>query len=149
MPIEVRGAEQFDELAARIRRRLASNSLVMGIRDGLVAEAPEMRNAVFRSMNAYLPDRYAGVLRPTLTITPAATVAGTRATVRMTAWSQGDHIGIVNAGRLRHPVFGMDVWVDQRVRPGFITEPMRGRIPQLRDRVRQATRQFLRDMTRG
>jgi hypothetical protein len=44
-----------------------------------------------------------------------------------------------NRGVIRHPVFGnRDVWVDQRVRPGWFDDPMRGEAPAIRRDVLRA-----------
>lgn len=150
MVIEVRGGENFNRLAAKIRIALGRNRMVPDMRDGFVAEAPAMRQAVFRSIEGYLPDRYASVLRSTpLDIDTSSSAAGNTARVQMTATARGRHIGTVNAGNLRHPVFGHNPWVNQPVRRGFVSEPMDSRRRQLRERVRQALRNFLREITRG
>lgn len=141
----------FDALAAKIRAGVARNRMVPDMRDGFVAEAPAMKDAVFRSIDGYLPNRYAAVLRSTLDITTSGQASGDTARVTMTATANGRHIGIVNIGNLRHPVFGRTrvPWVDQVVRNGFVSRPMDSRRRQLRSRVRQALRKFLQEITRG
>lgn len=37
-----------------------------------------------------------------------------------------------NQGRIRHRVFGQDVWVDQRVQPGWFDDPVRRHAPEVR-----------------
>lgn len=151
MPVVIVGAENFHALAAKLHRGVAQQRLVPDMRDGFIREAPGMREAVFRSIDVYLPDRYASVLRPTLDIDTTRTSAlGDTATVTMTATAGGRHIGTTNAGNLRHPLFGHNgYWYDQGVRRGFVSEPMASRRDQLREAVRQALRTFLQDIMRG
>lgn len=152
MPFEIVGGDQFGDLAARIRRNLAANRLVPNMRDGFIRESPAMHLAVLRSADTYLPDRYAAAMRPDLNIEPNGTVAGNTASTTFTATANGRHIGIINAGNLRHPLFGHGPWYDQTgssVRPGSISEPMDSRRQELRAAVVQALRNFLQDMTRG
>lgn len=150
MSFEIRGANNFDRVAGKIRRGVTRNRLVSDMRGGFEAEAPHMRQAVFRSIDGYLPDRYASVLRGTLDIDGRGSAGGNTARVTMVATAGGRHIGTVNAGNLRHPVYGNnDEWAGQRVRPGFVSEPMDSRRRQLRERVRVALRSFLQEITRG
>lgn len=149
MPVEIRGAENFHILAAKIRAGVARNQLVPDMRNGFEKEAQPMRQAVFRSIDGYLPNRYASVLRGPLTITARGSSSGDTARVTLTATAGGRHIGTINAGDLRHPVFGRHPWVDQGVRRGFVSEPMDSRRRQLRERVRAALRKFLSEITRG
>lgn len=37
-----------------------------------------------------------------------------------------------NQGRIRHRVFGQDVWVEQRVQPGWFDDPARDAAPEIR-----------------
>lgn len=149
MPIEIVGGESFDRIAAKIRVGVARNRLVPDMREGIEREAPPMRQAVFRSIDGYLPNRYAAVLRTTLDINAAGSAVGNTARVRMTATARGRHIGTVNAGDVRHPVFGGPAWSGQPVRRGFVSEPMDSRRRQIRERIRQALRNFLQELTRG
>lgn len=150
MPFDVRGGDSFHVLAAKIRAGVARNPLVPNMRDGFEREAEPMRQAVFRSIDGYLPNRYASVLRGTLTINGRGSASGDTARVTLTATANGRHIGTTNAGRLKHPVYGNEsTWASQLVRPGFVSEPMGSRRQQLRQRVRDALRSFLQEITRG
>lgn len=149
MPVEIRGEANFHRLAAKIRAGVARNRMVPDMRDGFVAEAPAMRDAVFRSIDGYLPNRYAAVLRSTLNIDASGSGAGDTARVKMTATAGGRHIGTVNDGDLRHPLFGHVPWYSQRVQTGFVSRPLDSRRRQLRQRVRDALRKFLSEITRG
>lgn len=151
MPIEIRGEENFTRLAAKIRAGVARNRLVPDMRDGFEQEADPMRQAVFRSIDGYLPNRYASVLRRSLNIDSRGTSAGDTARVTLTATAGGRHIGTTNAGNLRHPVFGRRrvPWVNQGVQRGFVSKPMDSRRQPLRQRVVTALRSFLQEITRG
>lgn len=149
MPIEIRGEENFDRLAAKIRAGVARNRLVPDMRDGFQKESDPMRQAVFRSIDGYLPNRYASVLRRSLDIDARGSSGGNTARVTLTATAGGRHVGVVNDGRLRHPVFGRRPWVNQGVRRGFVSEPMNSRRQSLRQRVVNALRSFLQEITRG
>lgn len=151
MAIEIVGAENFNILARRIDAAVARNHLVPDMRAGFEAEAPQMRQAVFRSIDGYLPNRYASVLRGTLVINGGqGSASGNTARVTLVATAGGRHIGTTNAGTLRHPVFGREsTWSTQPVRRAFVSEPMASRRSQLRERVRNALRRFLLEITRG
>lgn len=150
MAIEIVGAENFNILARRIDAAVARNHLVPDMRAGFEAEAPQMRQAVFRSIDTYLPTRYASVLRGTLDINGRGSASGNTARVTLVATAGGRHIGTTNAGSLRHPVFGHEsAWAGQNVRRGFVSEPMSSRRQQLRQRVSAALRSFLQVITRG
>lgn len=53
---------------------------------------------------------------------------------------EGDYdLGALNRGRARHPVFGhRKTWVNQRVRPGWFTEPSKALRPTARKRLEMA-----------
>lgn len=151
MPIDIRGEENFHALAAKIRAGVARNRMPSDMRAGFEQEAKPMREAVFRSIATYLPNRYAAVLRRSLDIDARGAASGDTARVTLIATARGRHIGTTNAGNLRHPVFGRTrvPWVNQHVRRGFVSGPMDSRRRQLRERVHDALRKFLQEITRG
>lgn len=47
----------------------------------------------------------------------------------------------IDAGRLRHPVFGnRSTWVQQRVAPGFFTKPLEDNLPAVRTEIEKVMR---------
>lgn len=67
--------------------------------------------------------------------------------VRVVATSPHD-IRSLNAGRLRHPVFGdEDTWVQQSVDPGWFDKPLQKRAPGIRRAITQALDETARQLT--
>lgn len=56
----------------------------------------------------------------------------------------------LNAGRLRHPVWGnREVWVEQAVEPGFFSEPIEKDEPRIRRGIQEAMADIARKVERG
>lgn len=67
--------------------------------------------------------------------------------VRVVASSPHD-IAAINAGKLRHPVFGTKAWVVQDVPQGWFTKPTEKREPAIRSAVIDAMRAIAEEATR-
>lgn len=123
-------AEKFKE----VRRRLKDAQKDM--RRGLNA-------SIRRSVNGLKDD----VRQSALTTLPkrggfAERIAGSRFSIRQTATAvkfkmeNPYQLKRVNAGQLRHPVYGnRSTWVFQQVRPGFWSKPVDHRIPVVRREI--------------
>lgn len=53
-----------------------------------------------------------------------------------------------NRGAIRHPVFGQDVWVEQRVSPGWFDDPIRGSVPEIRRDIERSMRDVVNTIAR-
>jgi hypothetical protein len=128
--LEITGTQQFVALAKRLN---AQGKAGRGLWNELNAQmrnaAKPMIDVVERHLADYLPDQYAGVLRTTLTVRVSRSTKGAAAGLKLVGTAKGAkkkrHIRVINDGTLRHPVYGNpEAWVDQKVRPGFWTQPL-------------------------
>jgi hypothetical protein len=110
-------------------------------------------------LDPYLPDPYAAVLAEALSVS-VSKIAGPNPAVRLRAVGGKDgrrrsrHVARINEGILRHPVFGTEAqreahitaggsshhgrgwtWVNQRVQPGFFTDPTEKAAPEIRRHI--------------
>lgn len=150
MELEVTGVEQLARLAKACRAagtpgKGLRRELLRGIRE---ATKPAPR-AVKASAMARLPRR--GGL--------AARVA--RGSVKTSVKTSGKHVGVtvratsemdikrMDKGRLRAPLFGnRDHWHEQRVPPGWFTEPMQRTAPAVRAGIQAALERTKREVER-
>lgn len=170
MSVTVRGGDRFHRVARKLRTAADSKALVREMRKGILDAVPALKDAVRERAADYLPDRYAAELVPSLRMTTVTTTSGDQVTVRLTvrARGKGGHprqVGDVEDGLLRHPVWGRtralrrhavhrstskpNPWVAQRVRPGFVTEPMGDKQPAVRRQIEAAVDRVLDKITEG
>lgn len=137
LDVSVRGAQALRREAARYRteaRRLPRD-LRRAAERALDVIPPLVRAEVPR----VVPARYGRILGPALRF--SKTVRLVRAGgVGMTVSAQGRReqrdVRAINAGRLRHPVYGnRQVWVAQRVPRGLVDTPFRKAEPVIVDRL--------------
>lgn len=78
-------------------------------------------------------------------------LTGNSAGVRITGTSRSvKGMRAINAGRLRHPVFGnRKTWAEQHVEPGFFSEPIERRAPQIRGGIERVMKRIANDVERG
>jgi len=108
----------------------------------------EPKAAVMESLPAYLPDRYAGVLAGTLRLTTSRRASGVRVTAKAKGNPRPRYVGRIDRGILRHPLFGSrDRWFNQKVRPGFFTDPMKRSAPQMKKAIVEALDRIARKIT--
>ncbi len=129
--LEIRGAkEAFVDMARRLN---AQGSSGKGLWKELNAEiktaAQPMTDAMLRHLSAYLPDRYARVLKASMTVRVSRSTRGSSPGLKLVGTAKGRskrrHVSVINNGTLRKPVFGnSEVWVNQSVRPGFWTDTL-------------------------
>jgi len=71
--------------------------------------------------------------------------SGKGAGVRIVATKSGHDLEAIERGQVRHPVFGnRRAWVVGEVRPGFFTETIRDRTPQVQAALVDVMEQFLK-----
>lgn len=113
-------------------RAQLQRDMVPGVRQALRPIKPDIiqETSTLPSRGGYAA-LLAGAVRVSTSVSSGAVI---KASAKVTAKGKREErdVNIVNAGRLRHPVFGnRKVWRTTRVRPGFITRP----IDRARDRV--------------
>lgn len=136
--VEVAGAQQFAELAKRLKG--ADKAYRKELRIGLNRAVKPLREQVKTDLPQYMPDRYALVMRKALKIKTVIRMSGKTAGVRLTATGKGRHKSRdtrnLNRGTLRHPLWGnRDWWYAQKVRRGFWDEPLRAGAPDVRREI--------------
>ncbi|MCX4474811.1 hypothetical protein OOK41_31620 [Micromonospora sp. NBC_01655] len=170
MQIQVQGGDRFQVVARRLRTAAERKDLVKELRKGILDAVPALKAAVRADAAAYLPDRYARELVPSMRMTTATTTTGDQVTVRITTTAKGAggnprQVAGLEGGRLKHPVFGRsrplkrhakhratsraNPWVTQAVKPKFVTEPMTAARPAVRAEIEAAVDRVLDQITRG
>lgn len=130
--VVVRGAEQLAEVTKRLK---TAGDHGKGIRKEMLKairnEAKPTVKAV-RDNTSILPQR-GGLARKIRTgIGVRTKTAGDSVGVRIVGKNQYS-VEAINSGRLRHPLFGdREHWYEQRVKPGWFTNPIEKRAKQLR-----------------
>lgn len=82
-------------------------------------------------------------------ITTRTSLRGNNPSIRLTDRWSGHDLRRIDAGILRHPVPGTKKWVNQKVAPGFWSDPIRARSRQTRVAVIFAMKNVARMVARG
>lgn len=142
---KIKGSEDLLELSKKLKESAdtgLSRKLNKGIREG-TAPIPA---AIRASELARLPKR--GGL--------AARIASGKIVTRIRKTQRNPGVTIeaidsydiksIDRGRIRHRVFGRNVWVNQKVEPGTISEPVEKLEPVVRERVSQAMKDIAEEL---
>jgi hypothetical protein len=164
------GADRFYDVAKRLRGAANRKDLVKEMRTGITKAVPALREAVKAHAADYLPDAYAAEILPSLRFRTNTKTSGDTVTVTMTVTATGQggnarQIGDLEDGDLRHPVFGRtralsrhavhratsmaNPWVNQSVKPNFVSEPMTEAAPAVRKEIEAAVDRVLTKITGG
>ena len=135
MDVEIRGADDVDALARRIRTHADAKALRKELYAGLNRVTKGVREDMKASIGPSLPSRggLAALVMAKVSLTTSA-AAGSNAGVRIRARHRSYDLKRLNEGRLRHPVFGnREVWVEQTagVDPGFLDEAFEKNKPEV------------------
>ena len=126
--IEVRGAEQLKVLAKRLKDA-GDKELKKELSQGIRQAMEPVKSAVRQSALDTLPQR--GGLARRVAKTQLRTARSARG-IRLVGKSS-DSIRRMNAGTVRHPVFGnRDVWVDQKIPSGWWDRPTQASAARVR-----------------
>jgi hypothetical protein len=127
---EVTGTQQFVKLAQALNAqgsagRGLKKELMTAIKDAAKPMEKEVRDHVAQ----YLPDRYAPIISKGLVVRPSQSTRGKSVGLKLVGYAPGQsrrrQIRVIDGGTLRHPVYGnREAWVDQKVKPGFWSEPL-------------------------
>lgn len=144
--VEIVGAQDFAVAALKLRAMgKEGGGLRRELNRNLLTAAEPMTKAVITHLDQYLPSGYAPILAAGLTVRPSISARGSSAGLRLVGKAKGvkrgRQIGVINLGILRHPVFGnSNVWVNQRVRPGFWSTPLADSSEEPKKAIQQAVR---------
>lgn len=144
--VETVGAQDFAVAALKLRAMgKEGGGLRRELNRNLLTAAEPMTKAVITHLDQYLPSGYAPILAAGLTVRPSISARGSSAGLRLVGKAKGvkrgRQIGVINLGILRHPVFGnSNVWVNQRVRPGFWSTPLADSSEEPKKAIQQAVR---------
>lgn len=133
--IEIRGGEQFNALAARIRK--AEGELKPELYDALERAAPPLERAATRSALANLPRR--GGLNA---VVAAAGISHQRRAGGIRITARGiTQLALTDQGKVRHPVYGNPgTWVGQAIPKAldWFGNPIRDGAPKIREELGKA-----------
>lgn len=124
LDVQILGSAELKRLAAQIRAR-GDKGLGREMGDGLKRAAEPVQRSI-RTEFATLPRKggYSGVFSKSLRFRTSLRGAARQASFRLLTFADGSHerrdIKAVEAGRLRHPVFGRSGKITKGVRAGTI-----------------------------
>lgn len=150
-PIEITGAQQFGNLSRVLKAQ--APALRRGYLAGIRRATAPAKTAIPESARAKLPRR-GGLneyVATGLKVTTRTSLSGPMATVRIVATDPPRHdIRAMDAGLVRHPTFGnRQVWRQQRIEPGFFTEPCMALRPGARKAIAVETDRVLAQIARA
>lgn len=140
MRLTIRGAEDFSRVARELKQA-GRQDLRKELFRALNSSTKPARAEVRSSMPDFLPDQYAAALAKDLSIT-ARGKGGQNPSIQLRAKGRRKkrRVGLLNRGKLRHPLFGDSPWFDQQVVPGWWTDPLQRQADQVRRRLVAAMR---------
>jgi hypothetical protein len=126
---QVTGQQQFIRLAKALNAQgKQGRGLWKELNNAIKESVDPMVELVKQHLGEYLPDNYAKVLAPKLSVRVSRSTRGTGPALKLVGTAKGRgkrrRVKTIDQGTLRHPVFTTDVWVDQSVRPGFWRDEM-------------------------
>ena len=135
MEIQIEGADDVDDLVKRIRQHANSKALRKELTAGLNRVTKGVREDMRANIGPSLPSRggLAGLVMAKVSLTTSAT-SGRNAGVRIRARHRAYDLRRLNAGRVRHPVWGnRGAWVDQSkgIVPGFLDAAFESNKPEV------------------
>lgn len=150
--IEVTGQEQFQALAKRLNAQGSAGRGLWRELNGAINKSVEpMTAAVIAHLDRYLPKRYALVLASTLKVRASRSTKTGAIALKLVGAAKGRRqkrrVGVLDAGTLRHPVYTTDVWVNQKVKPGFWSEPLDQSREIPAQEIRRAVQKALRNIS--
>lgn len=128
--VQITGTEEFVRVAKALNDAGSSGrGLWKELNDGLKRAAKPMEEELRKQLDRYLPSGYVPVMRSSLVVRVSRSTRGKAAGLKLVGTAKGvtrkRHIRVIDKGTLRHPVWGnKERWVDQRVKPGFWSEPL-------------------------
>ena len=139
---------------AGLLRKAAARDLTRELRKGQRQAFKPLQPEIKAEALATLPKRggYAATMAKAVKVTVTTGVGRNALTARVYARGKVEHRDVVavNAGRLRHPVFGhRKTWKLTRVRPGFVDRPVDKLSDQILKESADAAERVLDSIARG
>jgi len=153
--LEITGTEQFVRVAKALNAQgSAGKGLKRELMTAVKKAAKPMEDEVRDHVAQYLPSGYAPVIAKGLVVRPSQSTRGRSIGLKLIGHAKGRskrrHIRVIDRGTLRHPVFGnTEVWVDQRVRPGFWSKPLAAAREKPAKEIRRAIQAVARKIERA
>lgn len=146
--VEIRGAEQFDRLARRLREA-GDKDLRRELYAALNRSTKPVRGQVKANARAILPQRGGAARLVARSSVTTRGKAGKHPSVRIVA-KNGINLYAVNRGILRHPLFGRRKhWYTTPVQPGWFTDPIERAKPHIQRELIEAMHDIAVKITRG
>lgn len=146
---EVRGADQFLKLSKALKHA-GRTGLRKELNAGMRRAARPLIRKTRDEARRRLPS--AGGLAAQVAKEPQRIQVRTGRTpgVRVVVGKKQGGARAANKGVIRHPVFGnREVWVDQKVAPGWFDDPLRSSAPAIRRDVERAMQDVIDQIVRG
>jgi hypothetical protein len=138
--LEVRGAEQLAALSRRLRSAgTAGKGLRRELLAGIQRSTKPIKAEVEASWASRAPHR-GGLSQRPLKLSTRTRASGQKVGVRIVSASRdGYSLGQIDAGRVKHPVFGnRKAWAMTHIQPGIITDPQEQGAPDVRAEIVRA-----------
>lgn len=145
----VQGANELAVIAAHLKRT-GDREVRKELFAGLNRATKPLKADVKRSALDTLPRR--GGLASVISKAKLSTsnrASGKNPGVRITGASPGHALRPIDAGEVRHPVFGNNVWVTQKVTPGFFTKPLEAGVDTVRKELLDVLEQIAAKLVAG
>lgn len=145
---QVRGAQDLAKLAARLKETGQGElrkELLRGVRGSAKKAIPDIKQSAYRTLprGGGLADN---VARQVYSVLSRYALSGAKVSLLGRGMKE---LKDIDSGRLRHPVFGnRDVWKQQQVEPGFFTDAISRRAPQIRRDIEKVMQEVARKATR-
>lgn len=138
--VSVRGHHKLGRVA-RAARYANDRDASKQLRRAMTAAAKPLQKAVRDDLGSYMPRSggYAATMKKAIRLTSKTktSMRGAGVTIKCRAVGRKKHrdVGALEAGRLRHPFFGVPNhrWYLQQIRPHFFTEPINRKADVVRD----------------
>lgn len=144
MPVDVnvRGTDGFNRLAAACHK-VAAVDYDRLLNEGLENAGEVVAKEIRTSSDPYMPAGYEKVFASSMVTKVSLVLRGAhrRASVAVRAFGRRGHerqVEKLEQGMLKHPVFTRSVWVWQKIRAGFVSEPAARAIPEATQEIDKA-----------
>lgn len=168
MAARISGIPELRHVAELLKEQGKDKTFAGKLRKGFNKAVKPLKEEIIKTAPRYLPDRYANALRRKIRVSVSrrgGTGSGARLHVKITARGRKDKRDIdrVDRGLLRHPVYGRhrfirrggsrvrieNPWVGQRVKDGFVTNPVREMAGQIVDATQGVIASITHEIEKG
>jgi hypothetical protein len=145
---EIRASRELQTLANRLKTadKPLRRQLLKQVREAAKEAIPDVQQAAHAMLprRGGLADRVAAQAYRV-----QASYAGRGARVRLAGLGMKE-LRDIDSGRLRHPVFGnREIWKQQAVQPGFFSETIAHRAPEIRANIERAIQDTAKTIEEG